>query len=264
MKISTWRQFAKVTIETNDLDPTYVFLHAAKAEKGDDWATKFALHYLCFYDLGEAVMAADTVEQADFWKYVKTHFPKFKRGTERRHTRGPQGEAYIHELSKKGTPLEIWDRMYSPTYSGMVHRFKEEFQGCGFGHYFLWKVLDFQERIWERKITLSLAEAAKYCPDAPRKCALILWPGMEFEGVIEVVADYIYEFPAPPGGNRMCSYQEAETILCMLKGYFITKSHTIGDDIDSKWDQLKNFPAYLQYLPPKQDWTQYERAALAS
>jgi len=50
--------------------------------------------------------------------------------------------------------------------------------------------------------------------------------------------------------------------LCMLKGYFITKTHTIGDDIESKYAQLKNKPEYHQYLPPRQDWSQYERATL--
>jgi hypothetical protein len=48
----------------------------------------------------------------------------------------------------------------------------------------------------------------------------------------------------------------------MLKGYFITKTHTIGDDVDSKYEQLSAYPEFLKYLPPKQDWSQYERGSL--
>ena len=264
MKVQTWRDFARLTIETNDLDPTYVFLHAARKDKGDDWATKFAMHYLCFYDLGEAVTVADACSQDEFWAFVAKHYDKFKRGTERRHSRGDVGQTYIFNLAQCGTPEQIWNQMYVPTYTGMVERFKKHFQGCGFGPYFLWKVLDFQERIWERPVKLTLDDAVKWCPDDPRKCAKILWPGIAFKDVMEFVATYISTFPAPPNGNRPCSYQEAETVLCMLKGYFITKTHTIGDDIESKYAQLSNKPEYLRYLPPRLDWSQYERHPLVA
>jgi hypothetical protein len=262
MKVETWRQFAEITIQTNDLDPTYVFLHAAMRDKGEDWATKFAIHYLCFYDLGGAVTTADSCSQEGFWEFVAAHFHQFRRGTERRHSRGDIGQSYITNLASKGTPAEIWPWMYATTYQGLVEVFKKHFVGCGFGPYFLWKVLDFQERIWERPIKLTLKEAVKNCPDDPRKCAAILWPGVEFQDVMEFVTEYISQFKAPPSYNRQCSYQEAETILCMLKGYFITKTHTIGDDIESKYEQLKNKPEYHQYLPPRQNWAQYERATL--
>lgn len=263
MKVSTWREFAKITIETNDLDPTYVFLHGAKQDKGEDWASKFALHYLSFYDLGGAVKAAEYCNQENFWEYVIEHFDKFKRGTERRHSRGDIGKTYIKNLADIGTPEFIWGEMYATTYSGLAIKFKRHFANCGFGPYFLWKVLDFQERIWGRPILLSLEEAVCYCPDDPRKCARILWPEKHFHEVLALVTDYISQFKAPPTYDRRCSYQEAETVLCMLKGYFITKTHTIGDDIESKYEQLKDMPDMLKYLPPRLDWTQYERAFVA-
>ena len=46
----------------------------------------------------------------------------------------------------------------------------------------------------------------------------------------------------------------------MLKGYFITKTHTIGDDVDSKYDQLRDWHDFHRFLPPKQDWSHYVRA----
>ena len=49
----------------------------------------------------------------------------------------------------------------------------------------------------------------------------------------------------------------------MLKGYFITKQHTIGDDVDSKYKQLKDWPEFHKFLPARQDWgALYERATL--
>lgn len=264
MKITNWRDFAKVTIETRDLDPTYVFLYNARKANGDDWATKFAIHYLCFYDLGEAVKAARGTTQETFWEYTIANYPIFHRGTERRHSRGKLGLEYLANLSRHGRPLDIWDKMYAPNYEQLIRVFKENFDHCGFGPYFLWKVMDFQDRIWGRPVELTHASAVRHCPDDPRKCAKIMWPELHFYDVMEIVNDYVKKFPAPPSGDRMCSYPETETILCMLKGFFITKTHTIGDDIDSKYKQLAEFPELLQYLPPKQDWRQYERGALES
>lgn len=259
--ISNWRDFAKATILTNDLDPTYVFLYNAKKELGESWATRFAVHYLCFYDLGGAIRAANQTHDNTFWAYVLGNYREFPRGTERRHSRGELGLGYVTELSKRGSPQRVWEWMgNSRNYSDLVLRFKMDFQNCGFGPYFIWKVLDFQERIWDNPITLSLDEAVKYCPNDSRKCAAILWPDKDFKTALTDVTDYISQFLAPPKGDRPCSYQEAETILCMLKGYFITKTHTIGDDVDSKYAQLAHFPEYHRFLPPKQDWIRYVRA----
>lgn len=264
MKITNWRDFAKVTIETRDLDPTYVFLYNARKAKGNDWATRFVMHYLCFYDLGDAVGAANRTGQEDFWEYTINNYPYFNRGTERRHSRGQLGLSYVQHLSSHGTPYDIWNDMYAPNYVDLVKKFKVNYIGCGFGPYFVWKVMDFQDRVWGAPIRVTLEDAVRYCPDDPRKCAKILWPELHFQDVMEIVHDYVKKFPAPPSGDRMCSYAEAETVLCMLKGYFITKTHTVGDDIDSKYKQLARHPELLQYLPPKLDWSQYERGALES
>jgi hypothetical protein len=262
MKITDWRDFAKVTIETNDLDPSYVFLYNIKKDKGDDWARRFVVHYLMFYDLGEALMAAEATDNDSFWDYVILYYPIFHRGTERRHFRGENGMKCVLNLKDVGTPAQIWRAMTAPTYTRLTDVFANTFHHCGFGPYFIWKVLDFQERVWGEKITLSLEEVVRWCPDEPRRCAAIIWPVLPFHKSVQIVTDYISQFQAPPGYDRPCSYQEAETILCMIKGYFITKTHTIGDDIDSKYKQLAKWPELTKYLPPKLDWEQYERHPL--
>jgi len=261
--IDTWQKFAKVTIETDDLDPSYIFLKRARELKGESWACRFVIHFLCFYDLGGAVKAADQTTDSSFWDYTIANFHAFPRGTERRHSRGDIGLGYITNLSQHGSPTRIWGMMQAPTYTDLVRTFNYGFKGCGFGPYFIWKVLDLQERVWGRKISLSLEEAVRYCPDEPRRCATFLWPEERFSEVMTKVALYVSNFPAPNGG-RPCSYQEAETVLCMLKGYFITKTHTIGDDVDEKHNQLYRWPELQALLPPKQDWRQYERGTLVA
>ncbi len=262
--VSTWQKFAEVTILTNDLDPSYEFLYKARSLKGEEWSERFIVHYLCFYDLGGAVACADKTTADTFWPYMFEGYSSFPRGTERRHTRGDGGLRFLQNLSLHGSPHSIWTTMWAPTYTELVKVFKDKFAGCGFGPYFIWKVLDFQERVWGRPISLSLAEAVKHCPDEPRKCAAILWPHLPFVEALEKVTYYIHRMPAPPSFNRPCSYQEAETVLCMLKGYFITKTHTIGDDIDSKYLQLHRWPELQELLPPQENWSKYERCTLVA
>lgn len=248
-------------METHDLDPTYDFLYRARMELGNDWANRFSVHYLCFYDMGGALAAARDTGETDFWSYVLDNYTAFPRGTERRHTRGELGLRYVTELSKKGTPRDTMKAMYSPSYTGLVSVFNSHFKGCGFGPYFIWKVMDFQDRVFERPISLTRAEAERHCPDEPRKCAKALWPEFKFGYVMESIAYNIRDMVAPGAPDRKCGLPEAETILCMLKGWGITKTHTIGDDVDSKWEQLRKFPEFHKYLPTKQDWSKYERPA---
>lgn len=260
MWIRNWMEFAKATIETKDLDPTYDFLYAVKKEMGHEWATRFTLNYLCFYDLGGALAAANQTTEENFWEYTLDNYTKFPRGTERRHSRGEVGLRYIKHLAVKGSPLQLWGKMHADNYTDLVRAFQRDFQRCGFGPYFVWKVMDFQDRIFGRPISLSIEEAIKYCPDDPRKCAAILWPSMRFGEVLELVTQFIQQFTAPGEPNRNCSYAEAETLLCMLKGWGITKTHVIGDDVESKYEQLREWPDFARFLPPLVNRKMYERS----
>lgn len=263
MLIQNWRDFATETIRVHDLDPTYDFLYAAKQEKGVEWASRFALHYLMFYDLGGAARCANSCDDDGFWDYITHGYFLFKRGTERRHSRGKLGETYVGNLRSKGTPTQILERMHMPIYADLVKKVDRDFKGCGFGPYFIWKVMDFQDRIFERPIRLNLEDALKYMPDEPRKCAASIWPNRSLKETLIKVTGHILHLPfqAPGVPNRPCQFAEAETVLCMLKGFFLTKSHTLGDDLASKHDSLKDFPDLLPLLPPQLDWSFYERPA---
>jgi hypothetical protein len=127
--------------------------------------------------------------------------------------------------------------------------FKGRFERCGFGDYFIWKTLDFQTRVFDQKISLSMEEALVGLPTDPRQCALGLFPQDTLMQSLTRVVEYVSNFPLPFGGPGYCDIQEAETVLCMLKGAFITRKHQIGDDIEDKKQALAGYPDLQKLMP---------------
>lgn len=248
--VNDWRYFAKVTIETNDLDPMYDVIAGIHDTMPPEFTGRFVMHFLLFYNAGEAYKAAMSNEP--FWDYVRDHYPTVKRGTERRHMRGSAGQRAIINLERiHEDPWMVLLEMkkgvtnYTELYENMTTRFA----GTQFGPYFIWKLFDIFDVCLRWPIEMTLKEAVKHCPDEPRKCAEALWPGRRFIDVMEHVTGEIEQWDHPIV-DRKCGYSEAETILCMMKGFFVTKTHTIGDDILEKHEQLKDSDA-RQFLPPK-------------
>ena len=258
--VDTWEAFADATIETKDLDPMYDFIWEARRVKGPEWADRFALHFFMFYNAGEAVKAAEY--DGPFWSYVEFGYASFKRGTERRHFRGDRGASAVRNLRKFGNPSSVWDALHEGDYLNLVANVESNFGGCQIGPYFMWKAMDLMDRCLGRPVDVRLPDAAKFMPDEPRKCSSSVFPGVPIRVVLTHIADRIKRFPAPGNPNRMCSYPEAETVLCMLKGYFLTKTHVIGDDIDEKYDQLAQYPDMQSLLPSRIVKSNYVRRIL--
>lgn len=258
--VNSWPQFARITIQTHDLDPMYDFINNARQVKGQTWADKFALHFFMFYDAGGAAAAAD--HKGDFWKYVFDNFDKFKRGTERRHYRSEKGLRAVKHMSKYGSPSMVWEIMHRPSYTELARNIEVNFVGCEIGPYFMWKAYDLMDRGLGLPISLSLSEAVEHMPDEPRKCAASVYPTHGLNALLVDIVEAIEDLPAPGAANRNCSYSEAETILCMMKGYFLTKSHLIGDDIEEKHMQLASHPEYIQFLPKRININDYQRGSL--
>ena len=253
--VSDWQTFARETIRINDLDPTYEMLRNARKDCGDEWVERFCLHMLMFYHVGEAELAANLVGK-DFWDYVEDTYETCKRGTERRHFRGKAGREAIASLKPAflTDPGSAIRAFYRPTYPELYRAIREG--ATGFGDYFIWKWADYLQCVFDMPIDLT--EAYKYMPSEPAKCAKAFWPDLTLNQALNTVVREIKQYPDPFSKSRPCGVSEAETILCMMKGYFITKSHTIGDDILEKYEQLADSPLQ-RYLPPKQDLTQWVR-----
>jgi len=221
----------------------------------------YALHFFMFYDAGEAAKAMYATDNRSFWEYVNDTYDTTSRGTERRHFRGDKGRDAIHQMRRHGNPIQFWDKMHAPTFRELTWNVETRFKGCQIGPYFIWKAMDILDRCLERPVSLTMTDVLKGMPDEPRKCAAVVFPGWTLTQAVENVTKSIDSLPAQGAPNRHCGYPEAETILCMIKGYFITGSHTIGDDVDEKHEQMQDFPELCRLLPPEQDWKQYVKSS---
>ncbi len=257
--VDTWQEFARVTIQHNDLDPTYEMLYKLRAVKGNDWVSRFCLHMLMFYHVGEAEVAAQH-EGRQFWEYTRDRYDLTQRGTERRHFRGAAGKASLESLALAAPyrPEDLLQRLARPAYPALYRAF-DELGLKGFGAYFRWKAADYLDRVFGHR--MSYDEAWRFLPEEPAKCAKLLFPSMSLKQALNTVADHISALPAPPNGDRPCGIPEAETSLCMVKGYFFTKSHVIGDDIADKYKALRG-SELAQYLPSPVPRSAYVRGAL--
>jgi hypothetical protein len=246
--INTWERFAQITIATNDLDPMYEMLFKARAVHGDDWVKRYCMHFLMFYHAGEAALAAD---EKWTWAQYEYEFATLLRGTERRHFRGTQGGNCMKRLSEASqSPQDAFENMVAPSYTALTQLFlRGRFKGCGFGEYFMWKVLDLQTRVFDHSITLSLEEASKYLPNEPVAAAGTLFPHLTLRETLSMVEEEIDRYPLNYRVGH-CTLQEAETVLCMLKGAFMTRTHQVGDDIADKRRALADYPELQAMLPP--------------
>jgi len=251
-QIKNWQRFAEVLIETNELDPTYSVIKGLYETMDRGWFSRFMVYFMLFYDLGDAVKCADStkVDNFSFWNYVTdaAENPKTKRGGARRHFRGLNASRAIATLRK--FPLyELVDDWYAPTYTSIYLKMVSKYAGTQMGPYFIWKLYDIQNICLGRPIKLSLDEALKYMPEEPRKNAGMFFPEYTFRQVLTVMTAEVAKYPHPVR-DGYCGYAEVETILCALKGYFGTKSHWIGEDIGSRYDELSLYPNIQDLLPP--------------
>lgn len=242
--VSNWRQLADLLITTDELDPVYPFAVRLGEKEGRMFQTRFLTAFFMFYDLGGALDAAKASDDESFWDYIRANYAALPRGKERRHARGELGKQYVKNLSARGKPSQIWSKLYAPTYSELVLNIAHEFEGCGIGPYFTWKLMDLFDRVLGQPVRLNKAEVDRWLPPEPRKA-------IKLSGVsISDVCGYILNYPAPGLQNRKCGYSEAETILCAIKGFWFSKSYMIGDDLNRRHRELERHPEFIKLLPP--------------
>lgn len=225
----------------------YDFIWRAKQELGSKWAEKFTLYFFLFYDADGAAKAAN---DPHFWDYVYANYPTARRGKERRHMRGDNGIKALNMLSNEfNEPSKFWDAVSSFTYTDLVENIAQNFVGCQIGPYFTWKLMDLLDRALGDPVRLSRWEAVKYLPEEPQLAIKTFWPGLDTGLVLEQVVKEIHYQTAPGDPNRMCSYAEAETVLCAMRGYWVKNNYYIGKDIKERREQLVGHPELLKYMP---------------
>jgi len=258
MLITNWRELSEAVILTGDLDPLYDFTVAVKKDRGDLWTARFVTHLLTFYDVGGACHAADLTSEGSFWDYVISNYDDFPRGTNRRHSRGDLGRKYVTNCEKIGSPSVFLESAWAPNYTALTKVFQDKFHGCGYGPYFVWKVMDYQDRVLGRPVKLELHEAVRHMPDEAKKGATLLWPDVPLLGVLSGMTRFLSRFTAPGLRNRQCGLSEAETMLCALRGWY-NGDYSVGQDLAERRKQLKSAPLFLEYIATFPTGTKYER-----
>lgn len=251
--VTDWRRAAQLLIETNDLDPMYAVIKQIREDYDDEWYYQFLMHYTMFYDPRGAIQAID-VDQDDFWPWVMNQAmdPSVKRGPERRHFRAGLAQKSILNLRSRGTPVQIFNSMYAKTYTELARNIEHKFNACNIGPYFAWKIMDFFNVCSFRPVSLSYEEAKKHMPKQPCEAIEELLGG--WQKAIEV-NELVQQFPHPVRPGH-CDWAETETVLCNLKGLFLTGTVWIGRDIAEYKEVLKG-TGYDRYLPPEVDRGKY-------
>jgi hypothetical protein len=224
--------FGRRLFETEDLDPLYV----AIVGSGLRWDVlhRFALAYLCFYDVGSAAVCADS-SGATFWREMelRAKTPASRRGAERRHFRGKLAidsvaalregygdapENFVGAISHVGSTANHGAGSFSAA--------RRRVEGhVGFGPWISFKAADLVERCFAPGAFVATLDEP--LPDSPREALEAL--GASLLDVVRVFDGT----PAPPtrdgdaSRNRGAWVQEAETVLCK----YASKRYEIGKDI---------------------------------
>lgn len=223
--------FGAQLIITEDLDPVYVAIWAAKLPH--DQVCRLLFAYWCFYHLGVAAWMSEH-EGQDFWRWMriagenKQQTPKWGRWprmAERRHFRGAKCVAALDTLSQVSKP-EIWveSLLDGPlTDKAVMSRIQS---WPMFGPWIAFKAADMLERCLGAPVRFSSDIGLVYAE--PRSALDMLGgdPAIRYEELIKDFGAY----RAPPAHNRFCGPQEVETVLCKWKSH-MRGHYWVGKDI---------------------------------
>lgn len=260
--IDNWKDFARVMIETKDLDPTYPILRHLTSTRGEAWCGRFLLHYLWFYNLRDAIRAADETNDGSFWARCRTDGlgTDVKRRGARRHFRADNALRAINAMQcQLQSPWDIIQDMYRPEYHRMVEHIERCYKGCQVGPYYIWKLMDWYDICLDWPVHVSMDDAIKYLPDVPRKTALETFPDQNLRETLTMVNDFVKQFDHPVKEGHKCGLGETETVICTIKGYLQTKKHWIGEDIADAHMLLSDLPEVLASAPAKIPYGTYIR-----
>lgn len=233
-----WQEFARLSVFHLDLDPVY----CALASSGWDEATllRWCAAFVTFYHMGTASQVCDLQGDA-FWSELWSRYDFAPRAAERRHFRGEAGRKAITAWRNTyGTPEKFAIACMRPS-------FREIFNAGipQIGAYFTWKWGDFREAVFG--YDMDWAGAEKNMVALPQQGLAYLFHDEKPSESIWKVVEAIAHLDAPPRFSRKCGLAEAETVSCMVKGYYLNKV-PIGHDILDKRAALTGFGERADHL----------------
>jgi hypothetical protein len=273
----TVAEFGRRLIVTQDLDPVYSALSAAKLDF--DTLARLCVAYWCFYHLGAAAKLAEIKEPKRYWaamnaaaynasnSYGSKPWP---RGAERRHFRGAQATRAMLELSERyRTPQDafygltgtISDKLsyalygsFPATYGSVARAVKLH---RGFGDWIAFKIADMSERVCGIPVDFNDCHLGIY--KEPRQgAAVAFWGVAEMkrdplaikpwdkpitdDQLRTTVTKYVNLFAqqgltAPPQNKRLINVQEVETVFCKYKSH-LKGRYPVGKDTLEVFESL--------------------------
>jgi hypothetical protein len=253
--LHTWRELAKMMIETNELDPTYGIVRHLAASRDKEWFGRFLTHYLCFYNLKYAIEAADKTDDEKFWDHLyhqgQTNYVQ-RRGA-RRHFRADNAhKAVVNMKAKAMAPHVFLDALYQPIYPRLVKNVEQNFPNMQIGPYYRWKLMDWFDICMGKPVDITIGEAIRYLPPKMKEDAEIYFPGLRFGEVMERVTMYIAQFPHPVKPFTACGPAEAETVICGLSAYYGNNQRfPLGENIEEQYPLVAVYPELAPYAPAR-------------
>jgi len=234
----SWQEFARLTIETNDLDPVYVALNQAKMPEAMllRWCTAF----VTYYHMGTACQICH-LQGDDFWAELFNRYETSPRASERRHFRGQAGlKAMRVWRNIYRTPEKFFLECMQPSFMTLLKKNIPQI-----GTYFTWKCMDFREAVFGYDV--DWGNAHKHMVTLPTQGLDIIYPGVPHPQALLQAASELKHLSAPPRHHRKCGVAEAETVACMLKGYYL-HGKPIGKDIVEKRRDLTGYGDVAEHI----------------
>lgn len=245
--------FGRALVDTLDLDPEYVVLHAAGWDR--DTLCRWLVAYWCFSHCGTASRIAEA-EGSRYWDVMTEAGgdPRYLRGTPRRHFRGARavkGVASLRGMALGGNPVDLVEDWLSDgvDYRQVSGRMARVY---GWGPWVWFKACDMMDRVGLASVTWgedalftmdpkptagALRVAAEYRP-APNKTgynkSAILWAHRE-------MTKQLADVTAPPLYDRQLGIPETETVFCKWEGYE-KGTYWMGKDLAGLRRELSGTP----------------------
>lgn len=232
-----WKEFARLTIATDDLDPVYVALY--KSGMPEDMLMRWCAAFVTYYHMGTACQVCE-LQGDEFWYELWNRYDTAPRASERRHFRGESGRKALKSwINTYGTPEKFFQSCMRKSFMELLKANIPQI-----GTYFTWKCMDLREAVFGYDVDWS--ESEYHLVGLPMSGLEVIFPEcgkrkpMPYSKALLELASAISHLDAPPRYARKCGVAEAETIACMIKAYYLNKK-PIGKDIEEKRNDLLGY-----------------------
>lgn len=230
-----WQECSERLIVTGELDPVYNVVAYARDHISKEWAEKFCMAHLMFYNVETSFMLAEVPTQ-NFWFRTLQIYHGAKRGQERRHYRGQNGLKSIDSMRNDppGTVLRIGLDASLPSLKSLSNNIARA--GIqGFGTYFLLKWADLLDVLYKANMDYSglVHQPGHFLFEGAAKGLESIWPGRPHHESLMEIKDFISGRYEPFQGYRACGLSEAETIACAYRTYYVKTTYKFGWDINN-------------------------------